>query len=138
MRITIRQPLALLLLCLSAACASAGRGPGAQDRQPAPDLTQDVGSVQVTNDGHEDFVLYMISDGTRYRLGRISRMETGQFRIPALAGGDQLSYQVELLAEPVGNARPFSTGRILWRPGQDLMGRVGRNTVTQHFSLSAI
>lgn len=135
MRITTRPLFALLLLCLSAACASAGRG---ENAPPAPDLAQDVGSVEVTNDGHEDFVLYMISDGTRYRLGRISRMETGRFRIPALAGGDQISYQVELLAEPVGNARPFSTGRILWRPGQNLLGRVGRNTVTQHFTLAAI
>lgn len=134
MRTTIRQPFAVLLLTLSAACASAG---GAEDRQPAPTLAENVGSVQVTNDGHEDIVLYMISDGTRYRLGRVSRMETGQFRIPALAGGDQISYQVELLAEPVGNAQPFSTGRILWRPGQNLSGRVGRNVTTQHFMLAA-
>lgn len=133
MGIKIRQPFAVLLLCLSAACASAG-GEGAQT---GPSLAQDVGNVEVTNDGHEDIVLYMISDGTRYRLGRVSRMETGQFRIPALAGGDQSSYQVELIAEPVGNARPFSTGRILWRPGQDLSGRVGRNVSTQHFILAA-
>ena len=133
MRIKLRQPFAVLLLCLSAACASRGNGEGI----PAPTLAQNVGSVQVTNDGHEDIVLYMISDGARYRLGRVSRMETGQFRIPALAGGDQLSYQVELLAEPVGNAQPFSTGRILWRPGQNLSGRVGRNVSTQHFILAA-
>lgn len=134
MRITIRQPFAVLLLCLSAACASNGNGEGGV---PAPTLAQNVGSVEVTNDGHEDFVLYMISDGSRYRLGRVSRMETGRFRIPALAGGDQLSYQVELMAEPVGDARPFSTGRILWRPGQNLSGRVGRNVTTQHFILAA-
>jgi hypothetical protein len=135
MRTNIRQPFAMLLLCLSAACASAGGGEGGQ---PAPTLAQNVGFVEVTNDGHEDFVLYMISDGTRYRLGRVSRMETGNFRIPALAaGGDQISYQVALVAEPVGNAQPFATGLILWRPGQNLTGRVGRNTTTQNFMLAA-
>lgn len=132
MRTTIRQrSLAVLLLCLSAACAS-GRG---EDAHPSTTLVQQVGTVEVTNDGHDDFVLYMFRDGARYRLGRVARMETGHFRIPAAAVGDLPSYQVLLVAEPIGNARPFSTGAISWRPGQDLAGRVARNASAQQFVL---
>jgi hypothetical protein len=134
MRTTIRHPsIAVLLVCLSA-CASAGSaGDGS-----SPRFAQQVGTVEVTNDGHDDVILYMFRDGVRYRLGRVARMETGHFRIPAAAVGDLPSYQVQLVAEPVGNspsARPFSTGLISWRPGQNLAGRVARNFTSEQFVL---
>jgi hypothetical protein len=132
MRTTIRHTsLTVLVLCLSAACASAGG-----DGQPGTRLEQNVGYVQVTNDGHDDFVLYMFRDNMRYRLGRVSRMETARFRIPAAAVGMLPSYQVQLVAEPVsGNTRAFSTGAISWRPGQNLAGRVSRNNLSEQFLL---
>lgn len=133
MRTTIRHTsLTVLVLCVCTACASAGSGDG----QPGTRFEQDVGIVQVTNDGHDDFVLYMFRDNMRYRLGRVARMETARFRIPAAATGSLPSYQVQLVAEPVsGNARPFSTGAISWRPGQNLAGRVSRNNLSEQFLL---
>lgn len=132
MRTTIRhQSFALLALCLAAACA-----PAASEGRSAAGLSEHVGLVQVTNDGRQDFVLYMLRDGARYRLGRVSRMETARFRIPPAGLSAQPSYRVQLLAEPTGaGARPFVTGSILWRPGQNLNGRVAGAYTGQNFVL---
>jgi hypothetical protein len=128
MRTTRRnQFLALLLLCLSAACASGNSDGGNVARQ----LAHRVGDVQVTNDGHQDIILYMHRDANRYRLGRVSRMETARFQIPD--SDRTLSYQVQLVAEPVGGGPAFSTGALTWRPGQSIRGRVARGYSSQHF-----
>jgi hypothetical protein len=130
MRTTIRnQFLAVLVLALTAACAShRGDGQGTH-------FVQDVGVVQVQNDGHDDFVLYMFRDNARFRLGRVSRMQTARFSIPPAAVGDLPSYQVQLVAQPVGDGTAFATGSISWRPGQNLAGRVSRNNLSETFLL---
>lgn len=129
MRTTSRNPLfAILLLCATAACASGG-GNGQVESLHA----ERSGMVEVTNDGHQDFVLYMQRDGMRYRLGRVARMETARFRIPAPE--QPVSSRVQLVAEPLGTGAPFSTSTILWEPGQDLRGRVGRNHAMTNFVL---
>jgi hypothetical protein len=124
-----RRSFALLLLCLSAACAQAGGKSG----RSASYLSRPVGTVEVTNDGHNDFVLYMTRNGERYRLGHVARMQTARFRIPAASGGALPGYEVVLVAEPVGSAQSFATSTIYWRPGQNLSGRVARNIVAQQF-----
>lgn len=127
---TLRHRMfALLLLCLSAACAQAGSG---ADGRSASYLSRSVGTVEVTNDGSNDFVLYMNRNGERYRLGHVARMQTARFRIPAVPG-ELPGYQVVLIAEPLGSALPFATQTIYWRPGQNLSGRVARNIATQQF-----
>lgn len=130
MRTTIHRSVALFVLCLSASCA-----PAAHEGGSAASLASEhAGLVQVTNDGRQDFVLYMMRDGMRYRLGRVARMETARFRIPAAE--DRPSYRVQLVAEPTGpGARPFVTGSILWRPGQNLNGRVAGAYTSQNFVL---
>jgi hypothetical protein len=133
MRTTIhRRSVAVLVLCLSAACAPAAR----EGRSATLDLSEHVGLVHVTNDGRQDFMLYMLRDGARYRLGRVSRMESARFRIPPTAVGTQPSYRVQLLAEPSGSgARPFVTVPIRWSPGQNLAGRVAGAYTSQNFVL---
>ncbi|HEX6042395.1 hypothetical protein [Longimicrobium sp.] len=128
------RSFALLFLCLSAACAQAGSGAHGAS---ASYLSQQMGHVEVTNDGNNDFVLYMNRNGERYRLGHVARMETARFRIPPAAGGELPGYQVILVAEPVGSAQPFATHTVYWRPGQNLAGRVARNLTTQQFVVFA-
>lgn len=133
MRTTIRhQFLALLLLCAATACA-----PAASEGRTAPSPSgDDTGVVQVTNDGNDDFVLYMYRDGERYRLGRVARMETALFRIPAADEGPRPSYRVQLVAEPTGASKAaFSSVPITWRPGRNLVGRVAANYASQAFVL---
>jgi hypothetical protein len=128
MRTTIHtQYLSLVIVCLCAACASAG-GEGVQ----APQFGT-AGEVEVVNDGHSDFLLFMVRDGERFRLGRVSRMETARFRIPPPRHG--ASYQVSLVAVPSGSDAAFATIPITWHPGQNLRGRVGRTSSTQDFVL---
>ena len=124
------RSFALLLLCLSPACAQAGSGAHGAS---ASYLSQQMGHVEVTNDGNNDFVLYMNRNGERYRLGHVARMETARFRIPPAAGGELPGYQVVLVAEPVGSAQAFATHTVYWRPGQNLSGRVARGFTTQQF-----
>lgn len=126
---TIRQCCALLVLCLAAACAPAA----SEDYSAAPG--EPVGQVEVVNDGSKDFVLYMLRDGERYRLGRVARMETARFSIPSQAASGRASYRVQLVAEPGARSRPFSTRPVLWRPGQNLAGRVAGAYPGQNFVL---
>lgn len=128
MRTTTRYPfLATFLLCLGAACAT----PNSDGGRVAQQLANRVGDVQVTNDGTQDILLYMYRDAFRYRLGRVSRMETARFRIPE--ADRMLSYQVQLVAEPIGGGPAFSTGALTWRPGQSIRGRVARNINSPEF-----
>lgn len=123
MRPTTRTPrLSVLLLCLAAACAPAMN-------EPQPDApSYGSGVVEVTNDGRQDFVVYAVRDGMRYRLGRVSRMERAQFRLPDL--GEQRSYNVSLIAEPIGGGRAFASAPLVWHRGQSMKARVGQSTAS--------
>ncbi|HEX6370253.1 MAG TPA: hypothetical protein VF006_15140 [Longimicrobium sp.] len=131
MRPNIRTPLlAVVLACAAGACASA---PG-----PTDDLHPSVaaalnGRVELTNDGHQDMVLYVVRDAVRFRLGYVSRMQTAQFRLPRAE--DRASYQVSLVVEPVGGGRAFATAPVVWHPGQTLLARVGRSSTSHTFDV---
>lgn len=123
MRPTTRSPrLSMLLLCLAAACA-----PAMNEPQPAAP-SYGSGIVEVTNDGRQDVVVYAVRDGMRYRLGRVSRMERAQLRLPNL--GERSSYQVSLIAEPVGGGRAFASAPLVWHQGQSMKARVGQSTTS--------
>lgn len=129
MRATIRTSLfAVVLLCATGACASAG---GTGDLDPSVTAARN-GRVEVTNDGHQDVVLYVVRDAMRYRLGYVSRMQTAQFRLPRWEGN---SAHVSLIAEPVGGGRAFATAPVVWHPGQTLLGRLGRSASSQTFDV---
>lgn len=135
MGITLRhRSFALLFLCLSGACAPAAGGANGSSNSY---LSRQEGTVEVTNDGNSDFVLYMNRNGERYRLGYVSRMQTARFRIPPASGGQLPGYQVVLMAEPVGSGAMVSTHTVYWRPGQNLAGRVARTFATQQFVVVA-
>jgi hypothetical protein len=119
MRSTTRTPLfAVLLLCAGGACVPPA---GLSAPSYAP------GAVEVVNDGHQDMVLYAVRDGMHYRLGRVSRMERAQFRLPV---SEQSSYQVSLIAAPVGGGRSLASAPVVWHQGQAMMARLGRNAAT--------
>lgn len=123
MRPTTHIPrFSVLLLSLAAACA-----PAMNEPQPAAPR-YDAGVVEVTNDGRQDILVYAVRDGMRYRLGRVSRMERAQLRLPNL--GEQSSYQVSLIAEPVGGGRAFASPPLVWHQGQSMKARVGQSTVS--------
>ena len=127
MRPTIRTPrFSVLLLCLAAACA-----PALNEPQPAAP-TYGAGVVEVVNDGQQDLVVYAVRDGMRYRLGRVSRMETAQMRLQL---GDRSSYQVSLVAEPVGGGRAFASAPLVWHQGQSMRARVGRSAASYSFDV---
>jgi hypothetical protein len=129
MRTTIRTPLfAVLLLSLATACASAGNGAAGLEAPSYGD-----GEVEVVNDGHQDMVLYAVRDGVRFRLGRVSRMETAQFQLPHPE--ERSSYQVSLIAQPVGGGRAFASAPLIWHLGQSMMARVGRNAASHTFDV---
>lgn len=128
MRPTTRKPLfAVVLLCAAGACVPAATNESGRSPSSAA-----VGRVEVTNDGHQDVVLYVVRDAMRYRLGHVARMQTAQFRLPQW---DARSYHVSLIAEPVGGGRAFATAPVVWHPGQTLQGRVGRNAASYTFDV---
>ena len=129
MRSTTRTPLfALLLLWAAASCAPAAAS-GPQPAAPA----YTAGVVEVVNDGHQDMILYAVRDGMRFRLGRVSRMETAQLRLPHPE--ERSSYQVSLIAEPVGGGRAFASAPVVWHQGQSMRARLGRSSAAHTFDV---
>jgi hypothetical protein len=127
MRHTTRKPILAVILLCAAGCARGGGTGGTQFLPPSGGER-----VEVTNDGYQDVVLYVMRDGMRYRLGHVSRMQTASFPLPRW---EDRSYQVWLVADPVGGGRVFGTEPVLWHPGRSLMARVGRRFAAQTFDV---
>jgi hypothetical protein len=99
----------LLLSLLLGACSHGGRSP-----QVVPN-TKTAATVEVQNQGFADMTIYVLSHGTRVRLGLAGGHSTSRFPIPAYAlGGDRL---VQFLADPIGGTREPVSEEIAVDPG---------------------
>jgi hypothetical protein len=99
----------LALLASTAACA-----PPARPAQPPSGYPAAL--VDVTNSSWFDVVVYSVGSGARFRLGMVTSMSSGTFRIPrrdVVAGSG-----LRLLADPIGSRQIFVSERILVGPGQ--------------------
>jgi hypothetical protein len=74
-------------------------------------------AVVVNNNNWAAVVIYAVNLGTVYRLGWVETGSSVKFLLPkaALTSGD-----LELLARPVGVRTDYSTGPILFVPGETI------------------
>jgi hypothetical protein len=74
-------------------------------------------SVVVNNNNWATVIIYAVNLDTAYRLGTVETGGTAKFLLPktALTSGD-----LELRARPVGLRTDYSTGPILFSPGETI------------------
>jgi hypothetical protein len=87
-------------------------------------------TVYVTNDNWLDMVIYVSRNGSRYRLGEVTGVQSAVFRIPEATMGAALD--LRLIADPIGcfsdNRGPrndcqagFVTPNIMMAPGHTII-----------------
>lgn len=123
---TVRAALgSLLILCSVGACT----GSKSAARGPAP-----VSSViRVANNNWSDITVYVLRAGNRVRLGTVTSMGAGVFRMP-----DTLlrsSGNVQLVVDPIGSRQVFVTPSIQFFPGQEIDFQVENHLPTSSVSV---
>lgn len=117
---------AVLLVGLTAACASAG---GTEMAGEADDRPRDA-YVMVENNHWQDVVVYAQRLGARQRLGMVTSMSRGRLRLPArFVGGND----IELVADPIGGGAAWTSGRVRVHGGEAV-----RMDVENSLSLSSL
>ena len=124
------------LVALSLGCSSGRAAPS----QPAPQeasgqaASEDRGEtrVQVDNQNFNDMDIYLLDAGTRVYLGSVNGLSKGTLTIPRGATGS--SFQVKLLADPIGASAPIRTGSILVGPGQNVYWTIGASAANSFAS----
>jgi hypothetical protein len=108
-------------LVFVAACAPGATMDGSAD----PEVKSATpASVTVRNNNWLDLVIYVVNGTQRQRLGTVTALSTGSFRIPSVAMGNG---QVRLYADPIGSNEGFLTETVTVQPGQRLALDVGQN-----------
>ncbi len=130
MRVRMTLAAAVAASLTLGACASAG-GNGAGLSSPLSSTRAASGgsaegssrltaepAVRVQNQNWSDVVVYAVRSGRRHRLGTVTSMSSARFRLPrglAMGSGD-----LQLVADPIGSSRGFTSGPIHVSDGQEV------------------
>lgn len=109
-----------------ASSADAGAVGAAARGQPAPAPSRAT-TVRVENFNWNDVTVFVVQNGVRTRLGTVTSMSTGSFRLPSQVLASTGS--VRLLADPIGSSRGYMTEPILVRAGSQVAFNV-QNSLT--------
>ena len=124
---TVRMGL-VGLVALSAACG-ASRSPASPAPKPstASAATAESGRsktrVEIDNQNFNVMNIYLINQGTRMLLGSANGLSKTTLQIPD--GVVRSSWQVRLLADPIGGTSPIRTPSLLVAPGQNVYWTIG-------------
>jgi hypothetical protein len=126
------------LVALSAACGPSRSSPAS----PAPESgtasaeTAEQASgktrVEIDNQNFSDMNIYLIDQGTRVLLGSANGLSKTTLLIPAGAG--RSSWEVRLLADPIGGASPIRTPSLIVAPGQNVYWTIGSDPASSFAS----
>ncbi len=117
--------VALAAAALAGGCATGRRSAAADDVMSAQAAPANGAIVHVENHNWQDVDMFAVREGTKVRLGMVTSMSTGDFRLPQslLAG----SPNVQLRIDPIGSNDAFLTQAILVAPGQTVELRIENN-----------
>lgn len=116
MRIAVIASLLTLAMTHATGCATkkpSAVSTGAQ--------TLDGGMLTVQNDNWLDVVVYAVNGSTKFRLGSVTGISSGSFRLSA---GLSPTGSVRLLVDPIGASKGYLTDAITIAPGQRIELRV--------------
>ncbi len=124
--------VALGAAALAAGCAT-GRGVVADDLSSAQAAPPNTAIVHVDNHNWQDVDVFAVREGTRIRLGMVTSMSSGDFRLPEafLVG----SPNVQLRIDPIGSNNGYLTQGILVAPGQTVDLRIENNLNLTSYSV---
>ncbi len=124
---------ALAVAALAGGCAT-GRSAAAADEwastQAAP---ENRATVHVDNHNWQDVDVFAVREGMKVRLGMVTSMTSGDFRLPEafLVG----SPNVQLSIDPIGSSSGYMTQSILVSPGQTVELRIENNLNLTSYSV---
>jgi len=127
---TMRAGL-VALVALSAACGASRSSPASPAPKPSATSAQTEESgtsktrVDIDNQNFSDMDIYLIDRGTRVLLGSATGLSKTTLEIPT--GAARSSWQIRLLADPIGDGLPISTPSLLVAPGQNVYWTIGSN-----------
>lgn len=81
--------------------------------------------LQVTNNNWSDMNVYVVRGAMRQRLGTVGSLTTSKFKLPRyiFTSPDP----VQLVADPIGGARPYMSPPLLVNPGAVVEWRLENN-----------
>jgi hypothetical protein len=79
--------------------------------------------VQIDNQNFNQMDVYLMDAGTRVYLGSVNGLSKASLPIPR--GASRSSFQVRLLADPIGASYTIGTPSLLVGPGQNIYWRIG-------------
>lgn len=88
---------------------------GATPRTRSPEPTT---IVQVHNANWSAITVYLVRSGVPWRLGTVVTGRTERFRVPA--DFEHSSGRVQLLIDPLGSSRTYSTEPVVFDPGETI------------------
>ena len=112
----VRAGLAGLAI-LVAACSSGRSAPGS----PAPASGRTA--VEIDNQNISDMSVYLLDRGARVYLGQAGGLAKTTLTIPSTIV--RSTWEVRLLAEPIGGLSAFRTPRLMVPPGQSVYWNIG-------------
>ena len=121
----VRTGLAGLVI-LAAACGSGRTAP----TSPAPESGKTM--VEIDNQNISDMSVYLLDRGTRVYLGQAGGLAKTALTIPS--GVVRGTWEVRLLAEPIGGLSSFRTPRLMVPPGQNVYWSIGSTPATSSAS----
>jgi hypothetical protein len=117
------------LVALSAACGASRSSPESPAPKPATATAEAVEPgrsktrVEIDNQNFSDMNIYLIDQGTRVLLGSAGGLSKTTILIPS--GTLRSSWQLRLLADPIGGASPIRPPALIVAPGQSVYWTIG-------------
>jgi hypothetical protein len=132
---TVRVGL-IALVALSAGCSAGRSSPGSPTPKPgtAPAEAAESGPsktrVEIDNQNFSDMDVYLIDRGTHLFLGSAAGLSKTTLLIPSLRS----TWEVRLLAEPIGGSAPIRTPALMVAPNQNVYWTIGANAASSFAS----
>lgn len=90
-------------------------------------------TLVVQNNNWTDMTVYVLRDGARARIGSVTGLSQGRFRLSdALVGG---AGDVRILADPLGAGERFVSHPLIIMPGQEVRLRLENNIALSSYSV---
>ncbi len=123
----------LAAAALAGGCATGRRAVAADDLTSVQAAPANTAVVHVDNHNWQDVDVFAVREGTRIRLGMVTSMAAGDFRLPEafLVG----SPNVQLRIDPIGANSAYLTQSILVTPGQTVDLRIENNLNLTSYSV---
>ncbi len=125
--------VALVAAALAGGCATGRGAASADDLSSAQAAPANTAIVHVDNHNWQDVDVFAVREGMKLRLGMVTSMSAGDFRLPEsfLVG----SPNVQLRIDPIGASSAYLTQTILVTPGQTVDLRIENNLNLTSYSV---